>query len=150
VASVIAFDVLDRARDDFALAPVHEAFNWPAFAELTDLETCYMVAFRSVRNPGADVALLDALDEVAHQDASTQPGFLFYFKGKILPGADHLGNLSFCLWRSQADAKASARRPAHREASAVALTMYQRYELECFEVRVLRAGGRARVEFGPV
>src|SRR6266566_4928044 len=94
-----AFLILDKAHDDFASAPIVEAFNWDKFAAETDLSEWYLVVFRSNRKLDADVSKLEELDDMAHDDAAGQPGFIFYFKGKILPGAAHRRNVSFCMWR---------------------------------------------------
>jgi hypothetical protein len=144
------FMILDRAHDDFATAPIAEAFNWAKFAAETDLKAWYLVAFRSTRKLSADVNKLDALDDLAHNDAAGQPGFLFYFKGKILPGTSHLKNLSFCMWQNRDFAKAAAARSMHTNASAIAIEMYKDYKLERYNAHVQRAVGQAWVEFEPV
>jgi hypothetical protein len=141
------FEILDKAHNDFATAPIEEAFNWDKFAKYTVLDYWYMVAFRSIRKLDANLAELEMLDELAHQDAATQPGFLFYFKGKIMGGASHLHNMSFCMWTDRASARAAAKRTMHRQASNVALKMYDKYSLERYEARVTRSGKQPRIEF---
>jgi hypothetical protein len=145
-----AFLVLERAHDNFATAPVSEAFNWGQFAAQTGLKKWYLVVFRSNRKEDANVQQLEALDDMAHNDAATQPGFLFYFNGKILPGVTHRKNLSFCMWVNRDFARAAAQRQMHKNASAAALDMYDEYVLERYEAHIARHSGKARVIFEPV
>jgi heme-degrading monooxygenase HmoA len=127
--------------------PIDEACNWADFAAQCDLDQWYLVVFRSTRKPSADDARLEELGEKARQEASEQPGYLFYFKGDVKSGTDRLRNLSFCMWRSRAEAEAAARRPSHKTAIEVGLGMYKEYKVERYDAKVRREGGRAWVEF---
>jgi len=147
MASNDAYSILDRAHDNFATAKLEEAFNWSDFASKTNLRGWYMVAFRSNRKPSADLDLLDHLETLANDDAANQPGYLFYFKGKVLPGATHLRNLSFCMWQDRECATVAAQRSAHRSASAVAQAMYEEYRIERYLAVVHTEGERSWVEF---
>jgi hypothetical protein len=142
--------ILERAHDDFAIVPIETAFNWDQFAIYANLSKWYLVAFRSTRKENVDVSQLNALDNMAHNDAAMQPGFLFYFKGKILPGASHRKNLSFCMWENRNFARAAAQRQMHLNASAVALNMYDAYVLERYEAHVARDNKKTRVVFESV
>jgi hypothetical protein len=120
------------------MLPVRDAFNWrDASSELGDGEW-YLVAFRSIRRAGADEDRLTMFDELAHQEAATSPGFIHYFKG---PQATDGSCLSFCLWRSRADARAAAGRPDHVRAVSLIDEMYESYTLEFH--RVTREAGGA-------
>lgn len=121
---------------DYASLPVADAFNWSEGAtELGDGEW-YLVAFRSVRRPGADEERLATFDELAHQEAAGAAGFVHYLKG---PSATDGSCMSFCLWESRDDARAAARRPAHVRAVGLLEEMYATYTLEFLHVR--RAAG---------
>lgn len=141
------FRILNQAHNNFATAPIEEAFNWSEFAKHTNLDFWYLVAFRSTRKFDANIAELEMLDELAHQDAATQTGFLFYYKGKIMEGSKYLHNMSFCMWTDRESARNAAMRTMHRQASHVALTMYDKYNLERYNARVVRSENPSRVEF---
>ncbi len=122
---------------DYASLPVADAFNWSDGAtELGDGEW-YLVAFRSVRRPGADEERLATFDELAHQEAAGATGFVHYLKG---PSAADGSCMSFCLWQSRDDARAAARGPAHVRAVSLLEEMYATYTLEFLHVR-REAGG---------
>src|SRR2546422_2055027 len=112
--------------DAYATLPIAEAFNWQEAA--TDLAAgeWYLVAFRSIRRPGADEARLEAYDEAAHQEAASSPGFVHYLKG---PTSGDGSCLSFCLWTSRAEARAAAGKPAHVLAVSLLDEMYREYAL---------------------
>jgi hypothetical protein len=123
--------LLAPVAEGYAGLPVAQAFNWQeAAADLGDGEW-YLVAFRSIRRPGADEARLTLFDELAHQEAATSPGFVHYFKG---PQASDGSCLSFCLWNSRAEARAAARRPDHVNAVSLIDEMYETYTLEFHRV----------------
>jgi hypothetical protein len=132
-------DLLQRlapVSESYATLPVADAFNWQdASTELGDGDW-YLVAFRSIRRPGADEERLTLFDELAHQEAATSPGFVHYFKG---PQASDGSCLSFCLWTSRAEARAASGRPDHVRAVSLIDEMYESYTLE-FQ-RVTRTAG---------
>ena len=122
---------LEPVGENYATLPIADAFNWvDATMDLGDGEW-YLVAFRSIRRPGADEARLTLFDELAHQEAATSPGFVHYFKG---PQASDGSCLSFCLWNSRAEARAAARRPDHVNAVSLIDEMYETYTLEFHRV----------------
>ena len=133
---------LTPVSDAYARLPVGDAFDWSSVGLGTG--EWYLVAFRSVRRPGADETRLAYYDELAHQEAAASPGFVHYFKGPACPDGSCL---SFCLWDSRADARAAAGRPAHIEAVGLLHEMYASYTLEF--LRVTRAHDRAPLEFAP-
>ena len=138
-------DLLQRlvpASDRYATLPIADAFNWQAATtELGDGEW-YLVAFRSIRRPGADEARLTRFDDLAHEEAASSPGFVHYFKG---PAANDGSCLSFCLWQTRADARAAAGRPDHVRAVSLIDEMYESYTLEFHRVS-REAGGPLTME----
>ena len=65
------------------------------------------------------------------------PGFVHYFKG---PTASDGTCMSFCLWDSRAEARASAGQQRHASAAALVHEMYERYDLEFHRVRRIDGG----------
>lgn len=122
---------LAPVSESYASLPIGQAFNWQDAASELGTGEWYLVAFRSIRRPGADEARLALFDELAHQEAATSPGFIHYFKG---PQATDGSCLSFCLWQSRADARAAAGRPDHVRAVSLIDEMYVSYTLEFHRV----------------
>jgi hypothetical protein len=139
-----AFDRLEPVPELYATLPIDQAFDWDACAEPETAGEWYLVCFRSVRDPAADEALLARLDDAAHEEAATSPGFVHYFKG----ATTSTGNcMSFCLWHSRALAREAAGRPLHTRATAVTGRMYASYRLEFY--RVTKRRGSSHFEFAP-
>ena len=139
-----AFEDLAPVADHYASLPVGEAFDWESVARGMAPGEWYMVAFRSILRPDADLALLTEYDERAHQEAAGSAGFIHYYKG---PLAADRSCLSFCFWDSRAEARAAAGRPAHRDAVALIIDMYDAYLLEF--IRVRKQDAAASLEFEP-
>jgi len=135
---------LAPTADAYARLPVGDAFTWAACSPSIAPGEWYLVAFRSTIRPEADLDLLRRYDDQAHAEASDAPGFVHYYKG---PLAADGSCLSFCLWTSRAEARASARRPAHRDAVTLVSRMYAEYTLEF--IRLLKRSTRAALEFAP-
>jgi len=129
--SMDAFEALAPASDAYAHLPVADAFDWSDVAAQIGPGEWYLVAFRSTRRDGCDEGRLCELDERAHQEAASSPGFVFYYKG---PLSSDRSCLSFCMWTSRADARAAAGRPNHVEAVSVLDEMYESYRLEFVRV----------------
>jgi hypothetical protein len=118
---------------DYALRPIQEAFEWSKIlAGLKPGEERYLVVFRSERKPDADGALLDRLDEEAHQEALRSGGLLAYFRGGLI-GENQC--LSFCVWGNRDQARLAAAGPRHQKAAQAASAMYSSYALERYTVR---------------
>jgi hypothetical protein len=115
----------------YMLLPIDEGFSWDASFEGIEGGEWYLVVFRSKHRPDADEALLTDLDNAASASARTLPGFLHYFIGTPLLSGECL---SFCLWNSQAEAKAASAQPAHREAMLKGIGFYEYYTLERYYV----------------
>jgi hypothetical protein len=126
-----ALAALAPVSDAYATLPVAEAFDWSGAAGQLGTGEWYMVAFRSVRRIDADEERLSEFDERAHIEASTAPGFVFYFKG---PAAPDRTCLSFCLWTGRHEARAASGRPSHVEAVSLLDEMYESYMLEFLRV----------------
>jgi hypothetical protein len=122
----------------YATLPIAEAFDWSGVARQLGPGEWYMVAFRSIRRVDADEERLSDYDERAHVEASTAPGFVYYFKG---PSAPDRSCLSFCLWTGRVQARAAAGQPQHVEAVTLLNEMYESYNLEF--VRVTGADGQS-------
>ena len=132
-----ALSDLVPVSEAYASLPIAEAFTWQEASQGLGDGEWYLVAFRSIRRPGADEDRLNAYDDMAHAEAASAPGFVHYFKG---PAAADGSCLSFCLWQSRAEARSAAGRPAHREAVSLLNEMYSAYTLEFHRVR-REAGG---------
>jgi hypothetical protein len=133
-----SFERLARVSDHYASLPVADAFTWADCAPDVRPGEWYMVAFRSIRRPGADESRLSAYDDWAHIEAMHAPGFVHYFKG---PTTEDGRCMSFCLWNSRAQARAASGRPAHVAAAALTHESYADYRLEFHRVRRLDGDG---------
>lgn len=139
-----AFERLAPTTGLYATMPIAEAFDWASLADIAHAGEWYLVCFRSVRQPDADERLLETLDDAAHLEASSAPGFVHYYKGATTEGGECL---SFCLWDSRAHARVAAGRPAHALATAIVREMYASYRLEFYRVR--KQAGTVTFEFEP-
>jgi hypothetical protein len=141
---VDALDVLAPIGPGYARLPVAEAFNWPDVAEVLGPGEWYLVAFRSIVKPDADLDRLRVFDDNAHHEASGAPGFVHYFKGPL----DTDGScMSFCLWTSRSEAREAAGLSHHRAAVTVIGETYSQYVLEFLRVR--RSATAASLAFEP-
>lgn len=87
-----ALTIFKPVRDDYAVAPYVESFNWQAVVEfLRDLSIAegyqwkkqrfYAVTFRSTLKPDVDLQRLHDLDYYSHQEATASGGLLKYWFG---------------------------------------------------------------------
>src|SRR4028118_111138 len=67
-------------RSDYQNLPIEQGFDWPVIAD-HDFDQLYLVVFRSVRLPDADLDLLRWFDDLAYAEALRCGGLLRYFKG---------------------------------------------------------------------
>jgi hypothetical protein len=139
-----ALTALTPTVENYANLPIADAFRWSDCAPGVPRGEWYLVAFRSIAKPEADLSKLEAYDDWAHAEASTAPGFVHYFKG---PLASDGSCMSFCLWNSRAEARAAAGRPAHLDAVQLIGETYAEYRLEFYRLR--KANARGRLEFAP-
>jgi hypothetical protein len=118
-------------HEDNAMLPIEDAFDWSSLS-FCDFEQLYLVVFRSLRLPEADLDLLREHDDRAFEEALASGGLLRYFKGN----ANEQGEcLSFCLWETREQARHAADGAAHRSAAGVSAQMYLSYSLERYWIR---------------
>jgi hypothetical protein len=134
-------DDLRPIREDYAIAPILESFNWAECLASADGADWYLVAFRSVRNQHADDRLLYELDARAHEEAISHTGLVHYFGGEL---DAQRRCLSFCVWEDRERAAAAAALPKHRDAIGAAVTMYDSYVLERY--RITASGGTVAID----
>jgi hypothetical protein len=133
-------DDLRPIREDYAVAPILESFNWSECLASVEHADWYLVAFRSVRNGNADDRLLYELDARAHEEAISHTGLVHYFGGEL--DAERRC-LSFCVWEDRERAAAAAALPKHGDAIGAATTMYDSYVLERY--RLTASGGEVAI-----
>ena len=116
---------------DYATLSIEDAFDWSSLSCCL-LERLYLVVFRSVWQPEADLDLLREHDDRAYEEALASGGLLRYFKGN----ANERGEcLSFCLWETREQARQAADAASHRSAAGVSAQMYLSYLLERYWIR---------------
>jgi hypothetical protein len=120
---------------DYATLPIQAGFDWSPLSGCA-FEELYLVVFRSVRRPDADLFLLREHDDRAYEEALRSGGLLRYFKGH----ANESGEcLSFCLWESGERAREAASASSHKAAASITARMYISYVLDRY--RLKKAGG---------
>ncbi|MDQ3660840.1 MAG: hypothetical protein M3454_07265 [Actinomycetota bacterium] len=137
------FQVLAPISTDYASRPVREGFNWSECG--ADAGEWCLIAFRSVLQESADTARLWEQDELAFEEAAALPGFVHYFRG--LPN-ERGECLSFCLWESWEQARASARGRAHTTAMELVRDTFASFRLEF--LTVTKSSPTGSFEFTPV
>ena len=116
---------------DYAALSIDDGFHWSSLY-CCHFERLYLVVFRSVWQPEADLDLLRELDDHAYEEALKSGGLLRYFKGQ----ANEWGEcLSFCLWQTREQARQAADAASHRSAAGVSAQMYLSYALERFWIQ---------------
>ena len=121
-------------RSDYATLSIEDGFDWSSLS-CCFFERLYLVVFRSVWQPEADLDLLREYDDRAFEEALVSGGLLRYFKGH----ANELGEcLSFCLWETREQAREAAGAPSPRSAAAVSAQMYLSYSLDRYWIEKVR------------
>jgi hypothetical protein len=121
-------------HSDYATLSIEDGFDWSSLSRCL-FERLYLVVFRSVWRPEADLDLLREYDDRAFEEALVSGGLLRYFKGH----ANELGEcLSFCLWETREQAREAAGAPSHRSAAAVSAQMYLSYSLDRYWIEKVR------------
>ena len=111
---------------DYATLPIEDGFEWSSLSYCL-FERLYLVVFRSLRRPEADLDLLQEHDDRAYEEALESGGLLRYFKGN----ANERGEcLSFCLWETAEQARKAASAASHRSATGITAQTYLTYLLE--------------------
>lgn len=139
------FQQLQPVGPSYARLPVLQAFNWSKCLAGVESGEWYVVAFRSIRNAAAAPELLKALDDRAYEEATREPGLLFYFRGSM---NEQYECLSICVWESQERAQAATRMPLHRAAAEATDALYVLFELERWILSKRRGSGT--VDIRPV
>jgi hypothetical protein len=116
---------------DYVALSIEDGFDWSSLS-CCRFERLYLVAFRSVWQPEADLDLLREHDDRAYEEALVSGGLLRYFKGQ----ANERGEcLSFCLWETREQARQAADAASHRSAAGISAQMYLSYLLERYWIR---------------
>jgi hypothetical protein len=125
---------------DYASRPIQTGFDWsPLYG--CSFDRLYLVVFRSVRRPDADLDLLREHDDRAYEEALCSGGLLRYFKGH----ANERGEcLSFCLWETSERARVAASAASHKSAADITARMYVSYVLDRYWLK--KAGGELDFE----
>ena len=132
---------------DYATRPIEEGFDWASSLAGCRFDRLYLVVFRSVRRPTADLDLLRERDDLAYAEALKFGGLLRYFKGQ----ANERGEcLSFCLWETREQAMAAAGATSHRSAADISVDMYESYVLDRYWLKRRVTGHGERLVFQPI
>ena len=115
----------------YGTTPILEGFTWRDCLASVREGRWYLVVFRSIRREDADEALLTAFDDRAYEEAVASTGLLHYFRGHLDASR---ACLSFCVWASQAAARAASRKPQHHAAARLVQSMYEHYDLERYHL----------------
>jgi hypothetical protein len=129
---------------DYATRPVQDGFSWSSSLAGCAFERLYLVVFRSVRRPSADLELLREHDDRAYEKALESGGLLRYFKGE----ANERGEcLSFCLWETREQALEAAGAASHQSAAEITVRMYESYELDRYWLKKVVSAQGERLIF---
>ena len=132
---------------DYPTRPIQDGFSWSSSLASCAFERLYLVVFRSVRWPSADLDLLREHDDRAYEDALESGGLLRYFKGE----ANERGEcLSFCLWERREQAIEAAGVAAHRSAAALSEQMYESYVLDRYWLKKVVSWRGESLIFEPI
>src|ERR687890_1272093 len=112
---------------DYVTRPIQDGFSWSSSLAGCAFERLYLVVFRSVRRPSADLDLLREHDDRAHEKALQSGGLLRYFKGEA---NEQRECLSFCLWETRRQAIEAAGAASHQSAAEISVRMYESYVLD--------------------
>ena len=124
---------ISPTNPDYAILPIEDGFDWSSLSCCL-FDRLYLVVFRSVWQPEADLDLLREHDDRAFEEALESGGLLRYFKGH----ANERGEcLSFCLWETREQARQAADATSHRSAAGASAQMYLSFSLERHWIRKL-------------
>src|SRR5215208_6606908 len=132
---------------DYAKRSIQDGFRWSSSLTDCTFERLYLVVFRSVRRPSADLDLLREHDDRAYEQALESGGLLRYFKGE----ANERGEcLSFCLWERREQAIEAAGAASHQSAAAISALMYESYVLDRYWLKKVVSARGERLIFEPI
>ncbi len=132
---------------DYATRPVQDGFSWSSSLAGCTFERLYLVVFRSVRRPSADLDLLREHDDRAYEKALESGGLLRYFKGEA---NEQRECLSFCLWETRRQAIEAAGAASHQSAAEISGRMYESYVLERYWLKKVLTERGERLIFEPI
>ena len=148
------FELLRRACQqispiypDYATRPVQDGFSWSSSLLGCAFERLYLIVFRSVRRPSADLDLLREHDDRAYERALESGGLLRYFKGEA---NEQCECLSFCLWETRRQAIEAAGAASHRSAADISVRMYESYVLDRYWLKKVVRAREERLIFEPI
>jgi hypothetical protein len=132
---------------DYATRPIQDGFSWSSSLAGCAFERLYLVVFRSVLRPNADLDLLREHDDRAYEVALESGGLLRYFKGE----ANKLGEcLSFCLWETREQAIEATGTASHRSAADISVRMYESFMLERYWLKKVVSARGEKLIFEPI
>jgi hypothetical protein len=132
---------------DYVARPIQDGFSWSSSLLGCPFEQLYLVVFRSVRRPYADLDLLREHDDRAYEKALESGGLLRYFRGDA---NERRECLSFCLWETREQAIEAAGAASHRSAAAITVRMYESYVLERYWLKKAVTAREERLIFEPI
>ena len=132
---------------DYATRPIQDGFSWSSSLAGCAFERLYLVVFRSVRRPSADLDLLREHDDRAYEKALESGGLLRYFKGEA---NEQRECLSFCLWETRRQAIEAAGASSHRSAADISVRMYESYVLDRYWLKKVLTAWEERLIFEPI
>jgi hypothetical protein len=132
---------------DYVTQPIQDGFDWSSSLSSCNFDRLYLVVFRSVRRPTADVHLLREYDDNAYEEALRTGGLLRYFKGH----ANVRGEcLSFCLWEGREQAREAAGSASHQSAAGITAQMYESYVLDRYWLKKVITSRGEKLAFEPI
>jgi hypothetical protein len=132
---------------DYATRPIQDGFSWFSSLAGCAFERLYLVVFRSVRRPSADLDLLREHDDRAYEKALESGGLLRYFKGEA---NEQHECLSFCVWETREQAIEAAGAASHQSAADLSVRMYESYVLERYWLKKVVTPREERLIFEPI
>jgi hypothetical protein len=132
---------------DYATRPIQDSFSWSSSLAGCQFDRLYLVVFRSVRSPKADLDLLREHDNRAYAEALESGGLLLYFKGHA---NERRECLSFCLWETREQAIEAAGAASHQSAADISVRMYESYVLDRYWLKKAVTSRGERLIFEPI
>jgi hypothetical protein len=132
---------------DYVTRPIQDGFSWSSSLADCTFDRLYLIGFRSVRRPSADLDLLREHDDRAYQKALESGGLLRYFKGEANGRRECL---SFCLWETREQAIKAAGTASHQSAADMSVLMYESYVLERYWLKKVVTTLEERLIFEPI
>jgi hypothetical protein len=142
-----ACEQISPTYQDYATRPIQDGFSWSSSLAGCAFERLYLVVFRSVRRPSADLDLLREHDDRAYEKALESGGLLRYFKGEA---NEQRECLSFCLWETRRQAIEAAGAASHQSAAEITVRMYESYVLDRYWLEKVLTAREERLFFDPI